>query len=101
MILSSITTAALAVIGLMAFFAFPFFLIKIILFALVFRFMFRLLTGRRYAHQHSCMGRGHMYRRFNDMTDEERKAFCDGIKQPQSPKSPHTEEDGTVKPIIK
>jgi len=100
MTLFTIATA-LAVFGLMAFFAFPFFLIKIILFALIFRFMFRLFVGKRYAHQHSCMGGGHFRRRFQEMTDEERSAFCDSMKQPRSPKSPHTEEDGTVKPIIK
>lgn len=73
------------IIGGVALFAFPFFLMKAAIVILLLGFMFRLFGGRRrfghrFGPEFAFEGRGHMRQRFQQMSEEERKAFFEKMK---------------------
>ncbi len=68
-------TVAAGILAGVALFMIPFFLIKVIVFFILIKTIFRLLVGRRRWH-----GRGmHMAfaNKYNNMNEEERKAFME------------------------
>ena len=73
-----------AVFGL-ALYAIPFFLLKAVVIVLLLGFIFRMIAYRRMAGRHfgpgyAFAGGGPMKHRFQQMSEEERKAFFDKMK---------------------
>ena len=74
-----------AVFGL-ALYAIPYFLLKAVVIILLLGFIFRMMAYRRMAGRHfgpgyAFAGGGPMKHRFQQMSEEERKAFFDKMKQ--------------------
>ncbi|MFZ1676865.1 MAG: hypothetical protein WAT91_06310 [Saprospiraceae bacterium] len=76
---------AFGILGGLALFAFPFFLLKAVIVILLVGFMFRLFGGRRrfdhrFGPDFAFEGSGHMRQRFQQMSEEEKKAFFEKMK---------------------
>lgn len=76
---------AIGVIGGLALFAIPFFLLKAVIFILLFRIIFGFFRHRRFGPGagpgFAFAGGGHMKQRFEHMTEEERNEFLAKMKQ--------------------
>jgi hypothetical protein len=72
----------LGILGGLALFAIPFFLLKAVIFFLLFGFFIRRFAGRRrFGPGFAFAGGGPMKQRFQNMSEEERKAFFTKMKQ--------------------
>jgi hypothetical protein len=76
---------AIGIIAGVALFTIPFFLLKAVIVVLLVGFMFRLFGGRRrFDHRFgpgfAYAGSGHMRQRFQQMSEEEKKAFFEKMK---------------------
>jgi len=94
--------AALGILGGLALFAIPFFLLKAVIFILLIRIIFGFFGHRRFgpgaAPGFAFAGGGHMKQRFEHMSEEERNEFFTKMKQrgcgftrKESTESPNTE----------
>ena len=95
---------ALGVLGGWALFAFPFFLLKSVIFLGLMGFMIRMTmgrgVGRGFSHEHAFAGRGHRWQRFQNMSDEEKKAFFEKMKH-RGCRNAGKDDSGIVEPINK
>jgi hypothetical protein len=93
---------ALGILGGLALFAIPFFLLKAVIFILLFRIIFGFFGHRRFGPGagpgFAFAGAGHMKHKFQHMTEEERNAYFTKMKQhgcgfsrKESTESPDTE----------
>ena len=76
----------LGILGGLALFAFPFFVLKAVIFIVLLGFIFRLFIGRRrfgrgFGPGFAFAEGGNMKQHFQNMTREERKAFFEKMKQ--------------------
>lgn len=80
-----VKAVALGILGGLALFAIPFFLLKAVIFIILLRVIFGFFGRRRFrpgaGPGFAFAGGGHMKQKFQNMTEEERNEFFDKMKQ--------------------